>query len=167
MTEINSTENFVTNVGDRAFVIKRLYNTRRETVFKAFTSPEHVARWWGPFGFTIPICSIDLRPGGIWHYCMRSPDGKDHWVRSVYREIVSPERIVFVSTFADEAANPIEGHPEQLSTVTFSEHEGQTILTVRIEYGSADDLRATLEMGMIEGLTATLNQLADYLVEIL
>jgi uncharacterized protein YndB with AHSA1/START domain len=130
------------------------------------TEPEHVARWWGPYGYTIPVCKIDLRPGGIWHYCMRSPKGHEHWVKCVYREIVKSERIVYTSTFADEDANQIAGIPEQLGTMIFTEHEGKMKLITRIQFDSVEDLKTTLEMGMAEGLTVTLNQLADYLKEI-
>jgi uncharacterized protein YndB with AHSA1/START domain len=166
MADTNAEESITTKFGERDFVMERIFNAPREFVFKAFTDPEHVASWWAPFGFTIPVCKIDLRPGGIWHYCMRSPEGNEHWVRSIYREIVRPERIVYVSTFADKDANPTEGLPDQLGTLTFTEYDGKTRLTVRIAYGTADDLKATLEMGMIEGLTITLNQLADYLPKI-
>ncbi|AJY73519.1 SRPBCC family protein [Paenibacillus beijingensis] len=166
MAENDVSESVTTSSGDRDFVMERFFNSPRELVFKAFTEPEHVARWWGPFGFTIPVCRIDLRPGGIWHYCMRSPEGDEHWVRSEYREITRPERIVYVSTFADKDGNPVDGIPEQLFTIMFSEDEGKTKLTIRIAYGSAEDLKATLEMGMVQGLTITLNQLADYLSEI-
>jgi uncharacterized protein YndB with AHSA1/START domain len=166
MAENSATNNTITNLEERVLIIDRIFDAPRKLVYKVFTEPEHVARWWGPFGYTIPVCKIDLRPGGIWHYCMRSPEGQEHWVKSVYREIVVSERIVYTSTFADEDANPVTGVPEHLGTVIFTDHEGKTKLITRIQFDSVDDLKATMEMGMAEGLTVTLNQLADYLKEI-
>jgi uncharacterized protein YndB with AHSA1/START domain len=166
MAENNATNNTTTNLEERVLIIDRIFDAPRKLVFKVFTEPEHVARWWGPFGYTIPVCKIDLRPGGVWHYCMRSPEGHDHWVKSVYREIIESERIVYTSTFADEDANPVMGVPEHQGTVIFAEQEGKTKLITRIQFASVEDLKTTLEMGMAEGLTVTLNQLADYLKEI-
>jgi uncharacterized protein YndB with AHSA1/START domain len=167
MAGSNVLGNVTTSVGEREFIMERMYDAPRELVFKAFTEPGHLSRWWAPGGYTIPVCRIDLRPGGIWHYCMQSPEGYRHWARSVYREIVQPERIVYTSTFADEDANPVEGIPEHLATITFGEYEGKTKVSVRIQLASAKDLGATLEMGMVQGLTETLNNnLANLLKEI-
>jgi uncharacterized protein YndB with AHSA1/START domain len=163
MAEDNATHTFTTNGGERELIMERLFDAPCKLVFQVFTEPEHVARWWPPFGFTIPVCTIDLRPGGLWHYCMRSPEGNVHWVKSVYRDIVEPERLVYTTIFADENANPVEGLPEQLATVTFAEHEGKTTLTTRIQFTSEADLQAALNMGMREGLTHTWNNLANHL----
>jgi uncharacterized protein YndB with AHSA1/START domain len=165
MTEYNVLGNVTTNIGEREFIMERIYDAPRELVFKAFTESSHLARWWAPGEYTVPVCKIDLRPGGIWHYCMESPEGERHWARSVYREIVVPERIVYTSTFADEKANPIEGIPEHLATITFGEYEGKTKLTVRIQFESAKDLKTTLELGMVQGLTETLNTNLDNLLK--
>src|SRR5439155_1144130 len=75
-------------VDTRALVITRLFDAPRERLWQAWTDPEHVKRWWGPKGFTTPLCTIDLRVGGELLYCMRSPEGKDYWSKNVYREIV-------------------------------------------------------------------------------
>jgi uncharacterized protein YndB with AHSA1/START domain len=163
VTKKNTTSNLATTIGDRELIMERLFDAPRELVFQVWTSPEHVARWWPPFGFTIPVCTIDLRPGGLWHYCMRSPEGQEHWVRSMYREIVVPEWIVYTSVFADKDANPVEGLPEQLATTTFGEYEGKTRLTTRIQFTSEADLQAVLSMNMVQGLSVTWNNLIDYL----
>jgi uncharacterized protein YndB with AHSA1/START domain len=160
MVEYNTV---TTNVGEQELIIERTFDAPRTLVFQAWTTPEHVALWWPPFGFTIPVCRIDLRPGGLWHYCMRSPEGHEHWVKSVYQDIIEPERIVYTSVFADEYANPVEGLPEQLATVMFTEYEGKTKLTTRIQFASATDLQAALNMDMIQGLTNTLNNLDNRL----
>jgi uncharacterized protein YndB with AHSA1/START domain len=112
---------------ERELVVTRVIDAPRRLVFKAWTEPEQIARWWGPQGFLTTYCDMDIRPGGAFRFCMRSPAGTDHWKRGVYREIEAPERIVF--TFAWEDANGNPGH-ELLTTVTFEDHGGKTRLTL-------------------------------------
>ena len=122
-----------TAVAGPGIVITRVFDAPRELVFAAWTRPEHLLRWWAPKGCSTPHCKVDLRPGGSFHYCMRTPEGRDIWGLGVYREIVAPERIVYVDSFADAQGNPVppsdygmsDGHPaETLVTVTFAEHGG-------------------------------------------
>src|SRR5687767_7564343 len=94
-----------TEPADREVVITRVFDAPRELVFKAWTEPEHFMRWWGPRGFTAPVCNIDARPGGVFHCCMRSPEGQDFWSKGTYREVVPPERIVVTDSFADAEGN--------------------------------------------------------------
>jgi uncharacterized protein YndB with AHSA1/START domain len=105
--------------------ITRVFDAPPSLVFKVWTSREHLLRWWGPRDFTTQSFDMDFRPGGAWRACIRSPNGKDHIMRGVYREIVEPQRIVF--TFAWEH-NGKPGH-QTLVTVTFTEHHGKTRLT--------------------------------------
>ena len=65
-------------------------------------------QWWGPNGFTLPYCKIDLRPGGVAHFCMRAPDGQDIWCKGVYREVVEPEKTVSTDSFSDKDGNAVE-----------------------------------------------------------
>lgn len=146
-------------VGEKEFVMERVFRAPRELVFQAFTRPEHLARWWAPAGYTIPVCRVDLRPGGVWHYCMRSTAGDEHWCRSVYREIEAPERLVYTSLFADEHGNPTDDIPEQTCTATFTETDGATKLVLRVELPTAETLKWTMDVGMVEGLTITFAQL--------
>src|SRR6202049_2152833 len=82
------------------FVIARVFEATRELVWQAFTEPERMQHWWGPKGFTVVAAKMDLRPGGVYHYGMRAPDGSTMWGKFVYREIVRPERIVLVNSFS-------------------------------------------------------------------
>jgi len=109
-------------------------------VWKAWTEPERLMRWWGPRRFTSPFSKIDFRVGGVYLNDMRSPEGKDYWSTGVYREIVPLERIVATDSFADENGNVVPGTYygmsgdlplELLVTITFEEHEGKTTLTLR------------------------------------
>lgn len=141
---------------DRELVLTRVFAAPRRLVFKLWTEPEHAVRWWGPRGFTTLACEMNVRPGGAWRRCMRSPEGALHVKRGVYREIVPPERLVF--TYADEDAAGNPGH-ETLVTVTFAEQDGKTRLTlhqVLFETVAARDSHG-------EGWTGCLERLADHL----
>jgi uncharacterized protein YndB with AHSA1/START domain len=126
-------------------LITRVFDAPRDLVFKAWTDCERLMRWWGPKGFTTPLCKIDLRPEGVFHNCMRSPEGRDYCGKGVYREIVEPERITYTDFFVDEGGNPVpatyygispDWPQETLVTVTFAEDQGQTMLTLQHSLGS-------------------------------
>jgi uncharacterized protein YndB with AHSA1/START domain len=144
-----------------ALVVTRVFDAPRDLVFKAWTEPEHLVHWWGPKGFTTPFCTVDLRVGGVFHYCMRSPEGFEVWGRGVYREIVAPERIVYTDAFADEQGNPVEpgrygmssGHPRETRvTVTFTDHQGKTTVTLHHAMPGAFPERTGIEQGWTEML---------------
>ncbi|MGZ5498909.1 MAG: SRPBCC family protein [Candidatus Aminicenantales bacterium] len=120
-------------------VIDRVFDAPRERVWMAWTDPDLVSRWWGPKGFTTPVCRISLRVGGNYFLCMRSPQGKDYCNTGFYREIVPFERIVATASFADEKGNIVSATSygmrpdfarEMLQTVTFEESGGKTKLTL-------------------------------------
>jgi len=159
----------------REFTISRTFDAPRELMFKLWTDPGHMQRWWGPKGFTSVYSKMDLRPGGLYHYCIRSPDGDDMWGKFVYREIVNPERIVFVNSFSDEKGG-VTRHPmhlawplEMLSTITFIEQAGKTTVTVQwLPLNATQEERKTFEDGrqsMQLGWTGTFERLAEYLAE--
>ncbi len=152
--------------GEREFVVERQFSAPRTLLFQVFTQPEHLKRWWAPPSYTLPVCTIDLRPGGIWHYCLRSPEGQDQWARAVYREIVPPEKLVYTTTFADEHANPIEGIPEHLTTVLFTEEAGRTRVTARVQFSSAAALKVAVDIGILQGMSVTWDYLVEYVQEL-
>jgi len=121
-------------------IIMRRFAAPRELVWQAWTESERCKRWWGPKGFTTPFCTIDLRVGGTYLNCMRSPEGQNFWSTGVYREIVAPERIVCTDSFADADGRVVPAahygmsadFPLELKiTVTFEEDKGKTRLTLR------------------------------------
>lgn len=123
-------------------IIVRIFDVPREDVWRAWTEPDRFMRWWGPKGFTTPFCKIDLRVGGRYLACMRSPEGKDFWTTGVYRDIVPMERLVSTDSFADEKGVVVPasryGMPgdwplELLVTVTFERIEDKTKMTLRHE----------------------------------
>ena len=147
------------SVEDRELEITRLIDAPRPLVFRAWTEPEHLARWWGPKGFTTIACQMDIRVGGTYRYGMRSPDGVEYWKRGVYREIVEPERIVFTFAWEDADGNP--GH-ELLTTVTFAEDGTKTRLTLRQAVFETTARRDDHEAGW----TSCLGRFADYMLTI-
>ncbi len=154
-------------VEDRTLVLERVFDAPRSLVFKAFSEAGHLTRWWGPKGWTLPVCNMDFRPGGVWHYCMRSPDGQmESWGKAVYREIVEPERIVYVDYFADAEGNAVEGMPEALIEMIFVDLGGRTKLISRTQYPTANDIKSVLDMGLIQGIAETWDRLAELLEEI-
>jgi uncharacterized protein YndB with AHSA1/START domain len=147
------------STAERELTITRLFDAPRPLVFKAWSAPEHLARWWGPPGFTLPVCEMDFRPGGAYRYCMRSPQGNDMWVRGVYREIVEPERLVLSGGWED--ADGKVGR-ETVTTVIFEERGGKTKLTLHNgifeSVASRDSHRG--------GWSASIERLAQYLAAV-
>lgn len=114
---------------DRILTIERVFAAPRDLVFRAWTDPGQLARWWGPKGFTAPSVTANVTEGGRWRTCIRSTaDGVEYWAQGVYREIVEPERLEF--TFAWDADDDTPGN-ETLITVTFTEEDGKTTMEFR------------------------------------
>lgn len=111
-------------------------------------------------------CTLDFRVGGVWHYCLRGPkEGDESWGRAVFHEIVEPERIVYTDAFSDAAGKVNEQMPQTRSTVEFAGIDGKTRLTVRATYPSPADLEQVLNMGMVDGITETMDRLDEHLAQ--
>ena len=155
------------------FRIERLLDAPCERVWRAWTEVEHLVHWWGPKGFTVSHCTVDLRPGGMMHYCLRMPEGGEMWGRFVYREIVPPEKLVWVNSFSDKDGG-VTRHPmapdwprEMLTTVRFADEQGRT--RIRIEWLPIDASETELRVfdqgrdSMTQGWGGTFEQLIAYL----
>jgi uncharacterized protein YndB with AHSA1/START domain len=160
---------------ERDFIITRVFNAPRKLVWRAWTERDRLMQWFGPKGFTMRVATLDFRPGGIFHYCLRTPDGGDMWGKFVYREIVAPEKIVLVNSFSDEKGG-ITRHPmnptwprEMLSTTTFTEQGGKTAVTLKwTPLNPTEEERKTFDAGrqsMTMGWTGTMDQLEAYLAK--
>lgn len=143
---------------NRELVVTRTLDAPRTLVFRAWTDPAQLVRWWGPEGFTTPECKMDVREGGAWRTCMRSPDGNDYKVRGVYREIVEPERLAFTWAWEDDSG--ATGH-ETLVTVTFAERAGKTLLRLSHRIFESKKARDAHQQGWV----SVLNCLAAFLGE--
>jgi uncharacterized protein YndB with AHSA1/START domain len=149
---------------DRELVLTRTFEVPRELVFNAYSSCEHLRNWWGPRSWPMVECTLDFRVGGVWHYCLRGPEeGDESWGRAVYDEIVEPARIGYTDSFSDAEGNVNEAMPQTRSTVELEELGGSTRLTLRASYPSAEDLQQVLDMGMVAGMTETLDRLDEHL----
>lgn len=159
--------------GEKELVITRIFDAPLELVWKAWTDPEQVKRWWGPKGFTSPAIKIDLRPGGSYLYCMRSPEGQDIWSGGTFLEVVPQERIVSTDYFSDKDGNKLsptqfglssDFPPESVVTVAFTDEGDKTKLTLTYvlpESAAARD--AILKSGMEAGWNESFDQLAESL----
>lgn len=145
----------------KELVITRMFDAPRELVWKTWTDPNHVMRWWGPKNFTSPFCTIDLRVGGKYLFCMRSPEGQEFWSAGVYKEIVPPERLVWTDNFADKEGNVVPasavGMPgdwpdELLVTLTFEDLGGKTKMTLVHEGLPAGEMTDMTSAGWNESL---------------
>jgi uncharacterized protein YndB with AHSA1/START domain len=136
----------LTMVSDEEIAISRAFDAPRQLVFEAHTNPEHVSQWLlGPEGWTMPVCEIDLRPGGSWHFVWQHADGGRLDMSGVYREIVSPERIINTERWGPE-------WPETINTMLFTERDGETTVTQIIRYPSKEARDAALATGMMSGV---------------
>jgi len=157
MSANRSAATTVTTPSDREIVITRVVNAPRRLVFEAYTNPEHLPHWMlGPEGWTMPICEIDLRPGGSWHFVWRRTDGTEMAMRGVYKEIVPPERLVSTEAWGGD-------WPETLNTLLLSEQDGKTTITHQFRYPSKEARDAALKTGMQDGMIESFDRLARYL----
>ena len=158
---------------NQEFKLTREFNVPRSLMFKVWTEAEHLKNWWGPSGIEIGVAKLDLRPGGIFHYSMTTPDGHVMWGKFVYREITEPTKLEFVVSFSD-ANEGYSRHPmannwpmEILSTIEFTEHKGKTTLhmTGVAINASNEEVEIFVEgfTSMQQGWGGTLKQLEVYL----
>jgi uncharacterized protein YndB with AHSA1/START domain len=139
---------------DRELVLTRVFDAPRTLVFEAYTSPEHLPHWMlGPPGWTMPVCEIDLRVGGVWHCAWRHSDGSMMEIRGVYKEIVPPERVVSTESWGGD-------WPETVNTVVFTEEHGRTTLSLTILYPSKEARDPALQTGMTKGVNLSYDRLA-------
>lgn len=138
------------DTSDREIVATRLLDAPREIVFKMWTDPEHVVKWWGPNGFTTTIHEMEVKPGGVWRFVMHGPDGVDYQNRIVYIEVAEPERLVYTHT----------GGATFQATVTFEAEGARTRLTARMVFPSARERDRVVEkFNAVEGLKQHLGRL--------
>lgn len=142
---------------EREIAISRVFEAPRELLWDAHTKPEHVTQWMlGPEGWSMPVCEIDLKPGGEWHFVWRRSDGSELDMRGEYREVVVPERLVSTERWGED-------WPETLNTLLLTAEEGRTTLTTTMLYPSKETRDAALDTGMKDGAAVSFDRLAEYL----
>lgn len=159
--------------GDKPFILTRVFAAPRQRVWRAWTDRDELMRWFGPAGFAMPVCRLDLRAGGGLHYCLRDAAGHEMWGKWTFREVVAPERLVLVQSFSD-AQGGITAHPmaptwprETLSETRFVEADGKTSMELRwsVHNGTPEE-HATFDAahdGMRQGWAGTMAQLDAHL----
>ncbi|HYZ30345.1 MAG TPA: SRPBCC family protein [Thermoleophilaceae bacterium] len=145
---------------DTQILITREFDAPKELVYKAYTSPELVSRWWHADRGAMTVCEIDLRVGGRWRYVMEAERFGEVAFHGEYREIVPNERLVSTEVF--------EGMPDAaaLDTLTLTEKDGRTLLTLLVEHKSKEDRDAHLQSGMEAGLQDAFDRLEKVAVEL-
>jgi uncharacterized protein YndB with AHSA1/START domain len=153
-----------------ALILERVFDAPHEQVFQAFSEAEQLKHWWGPRGWTLSACTVDFRPGGVWHYCMKCEDknqgefyGMESWGKAVYREIVANEKIVYTDYFSDAEGNEADGMPASQITVIFEQDAGKTKLVSRSVFDSSEALQTVLDMGVEQGIAETWDRLEEHL----
>jgi uncharacterized protein YndB with AHSA1/START domain len=149
----------VTTPTEREIVLTRVFDAPRHLVYDAFTRPELLKRWFGPHGWSLVVCEIDLRVGGAWRFVLRGPDGTDMGMRGVYRELVPGERSVHTEAFDDYPG-------ESVVTTVLTEHDGKTTLTATVLYESQEIRDAVVKSGMEHGAAESYDRLAELLPSI-
>jgi len=163
MPASNAKTSAATNPLERELTLTRVFDAPRELVFQAWTEPEHLKQWWGPRGFTNPVCEVDLRVGGTCKIVMRFPDGaNEHTMQAVYREIVRPERLVFWNVALDKDGNRLL---EGLTSITFEELGGKTKLTLYTRMTGLVPYADRMLDGMEPGWSQSLERLGEALAE--
>ncbi|MEO8126176.1 MAG: SRPBCC family protein [Bryobacteraceae bacterium] len=148
----------VTTPTSREIVLTRVFDAPRQMVFDAFTKPELLRRWFGPRGWSLVVCEVDLTVGGNWRFVLRGPDGKEMGMRGVYLEITPPERSVHRESFDDYPG-------ESQVTAVFVEKAGKTTLTATVLYPSEAVRDIVIQSGMEHGAAESYDKLAELLAE--
>ena len=146
-----------TTPSDREVVVTRVVNAPRRLVFAAWTEPRHLQRWLtGPEGWTMPVCEIDLRPGGRWRYVYRKASGKEMTLTGSVLEVVPPERFVTTESWGPE-------WPDTVNTLVLTETEGRTTIALTITYVSKEARDAALDTGAMDGMNRAFELLDELL----
>jgi uncharacterized protein YndB with AHSA1/START domain len=159
MTRTNDID---TSLKPKPLVISRSFAAPRDLVFKAWSSAEHMKRWFSPVGYTVPEAEIDFRPGGVCAICMRSPEGQDYWTKGNYIEVSPPDRLVFTAGVVVDGSKKFTVH----TTVTFEAEGAGTRMTVRQAYDIHDEAFLFAVEGAPEGWRTTLDKLEQEVARI-
>lgn len=157
-------DNLATVPDDRHLALERVLPAPRDLVWKMFSDPYHLSRWWGPRGFTNPVIEMDFREGGRWHHVMRGPDGRDYPADSEFIEITPPERIVYRNRQLDDAVFEGNPPPSFLRVITFTDlGSGKTLLKLDAYFDTAANKDAVIRRGFAEGTLESWDKLAAHL----
>ncbi|MEQ1875603.1 MAG: SRPBCC domain-containing protein [Bdellovibrionia bacterium] len=160
--------------GETVLVLEREFNAPRKLVFEMFTKAEHIKHFWGPRGWEVIYCTVDFRPGGVWHYCMKCEDknqgqyfGMEAWGKAVYKSMTEPEKIEYTDYFSDKDGGENPNMPSTQVLMQLVDLGDKTKLVSRGTYASAEGLKAVIDMGMLQGISETWDRLEDRLKKLM
>ena len=146
-----------TTPSDTTVTATRVFRAPRALVWEMWTDPKHVPNWMlGPEGWTMPVCEIDLRPGGRWRYVWQKADGTRMEMEGEYREIAAPERLVYTERWGGD-------WPEMINTLVLTEQNGETLTVATVECGSKEARDRATKTGMSDGWARSYDVLDEYL----
>ncbi len=157
---VGRTSSPATSAVKRELVLTRVFDAPRELVFQAWTDPKLLTQWWGPHGFTNPVCELDVRPGGAIRIDMRGPDGNVYPMTGVFHVVVAPEKLLFTSAVPDGKGG---NHLQVLNTAIFAERGGKTEITMRAKVVHSSAVGDKMLEGMEPGWMQSLERLEDHL----
>jgi uncharacterized protein YndB with AHSA1/START domain len=154
----------ITTPGDLEIVMTRAFNAPGRFVFDAWTDCQHLKRWWGPSTWSLPVCEIDLRVGGMWRYLMRGEAGEEMGMYGEYLEIAAPTRLVSTENFEGEMFEPMGGG--SVNTLVLEERDGRTEMTITSVYKTKEARDSVLQFPMAEGAEDSFKRLDALLAEL-
>jgi len=161
-----------TNPAEELFAIERIFNAPVEMVWEAYTTPQYVSRWWGPHGFTTPVCKIDFKVGGRFHYCMKGPDGKEYWNVGEFKEIVPLKKIVSVMYMSDKDGNQVDPSGKGFADDFAKEVPDVVVFETvaggktKVIFRTNHTVESAKKYGMDEGMKQSLDKFEDVLKSI-
>lgn len=165
MMTTENTKTKITLPAEQEILITRTFDAPRNLVWQMWTKAEHLQHWWGPEGWSLPVCEVDFRPGGSWFYCMAGPDGMRSCGKADYLEVDEPKRIVYEDAFADEEGHVMAEMPVAYCILEFVDEGDKTTVLNTVRYPTKEDRDKVIEMGMAMGIDQTLNRLEAYLAQ--
>jgi uncharacterized protein YndB with AHSA1/START domain len=161
MTNSTTSETTFTQISELEFVMSRVFNAPRDLVFEACSQPRHMGHWWGPRGYTLTTCDMDVRPGGSYRFVQRAPDGNSYAFHGTYQEVAPPERLVMTQIFDPYPMS------ELLVSLAFEDlGDGRTRLVDTMRFDSIESRDGSLSAGMESGARESYERLGEYLREL-
>lgn len=161
------TDKLVYETKGRDLLITRTFDAPPSLMFEMWSDCRHLKHWWGPKEWPMDECKMDFRVGGEWLYCLRGPNkGDESWGKSIYKEITKPTKLVYEDFFCDKEGNINQQMPGMLITVDFIEENGKTKLVSSSTFDTEESLRKVMEMGVVEGMSSSMDRLDEYLAKV-